>query len=112
MLAKGRPARHALPPRHFGLVQPLPQQPQGFEPSPFQSIKITLYSRRVSRTTLEAQDPECDSSSIRDPFGPAASLQVTDSLCDRGFAYRQLHFDNCVHSERETFHNILRSVAV
>src|ERR1019366_6826572 len=57
------PTRPALahptqPPRHFGLVQSLPQQPQGFEPSPFESIKITSYSSRVSHTRLDARYPE------------------------------------------------------
>src|ERR1019366_1253086 len=50
---------HYAPPRcHFGLVQSLPQQPQAPEPSPFESIKITSHSSRVSHTRLDARYSE------------------------------------------------------
>ena len=51
-------AHDAHPPGHFGLVQSLPQQPQGPEPSPFQSIEITSHSSRVSHTRLDARYSE------------------------------------------------------
>src|ERR1019366_3744966 len=39
-------------------VQPLPQKPQGLEPSPFQSIEITFHSSRVSHTRFDARYSE------------------------------------------------------
>ena len=57
---------------------------------------------RTKRTTATIEDD-----STPDP----CSLS-TDSLLDKGFAYRQLNFKNYVHSEGEPFHNFLRSAAV
>ncbi len=54
-----RPARHTLAnypylPRHFRLDHSLPQQPQGFEPSPFQVFKIASHTFWISHTRLDA----------------------------------------------------------
>jgi hypothetical protein len=42
---------------------------------------------------------------------PAPGSQMIDFLRDKGFPYRQLNFENCVHSQGEPFHNFLRSAA-
>ena len=73
------PARHALanyaqPSRHFRLVQPLPQQPQGLEPSPFQGIKVTPYSGRVSHTRLDARYLEKCRCIMRDSIADIAEV--------------------------------------
>ena len=49
---------------------------------------------------------------IEDDSTPDPCSLLTDSLLDKGFAYRQLNFKNYVHSEGEPFHNFLRSAAV